>query len=300
MDTKLLVKISNIIGLISIILLMYWVFSFVLIEVFGLKVFRQQMTETFLFSILGILALMGGALILNIMLNLTRIAERGAEVKYNKNTQKIIVGLISIFPLLAGILFTGDYLSSKKKQDIFVKSAENMISTQNGRLQQLSQYQFSIPYLSQAQKNLDFLALLDRSFNEVQVIVPDTIDKNPVYLSINQYNTFSSNEMILTQEQANKLNQSEQTDKDQAFEIKNKNFIQANVWNKISVNKKSYVKQLTLAQKEYLNQVFQHNSKQIRFEAHDGQYELFYPYRYQNKTIVLYFTDRQNYGKLGS
>lgn len=47
MDTKLLVKISNIIGLISIILLMYWVFSFVLIEVFGLKVFRQQMTETF-------------------------------------------------------------------------------------------------------------------------------------------------------------------------------------------------------------------------------------------------------------
>jgi len=115
MDTKLLVKISNIIGLISIILLMYWVFSFVLIEVFGLKVFRQQMTETFLFSILGILALMGGALILNIMLNLTRIAERGAEVKYNKNTKKIIVGLIAIFPLLAGILFTGDYLSSKKK-----------------------------------------------------------------------------------------------------------------------------------------------------------------------------------------
>ncbi|MFC2994074.1 hypothetical protein ACFODO_02075 [Acinetobacter sichuanensis] len=300
MDTKLLVKISNIIGLISIILLMYWVFSFVLIEVFGLKVFRQQMTETFLFSILGILALMGGALILNIMLNLTRIAERGAEVKYNKNTKKIIVGLIAIFPLLAGILFTGDYLSSKKKQDLFVKSAENMISTQNGRLQQLSQYQFSIPYLSQAQKNLDFLALLDRSFNEVQVIVPDTIDKNPVYLSINQYNTFSSNEMILTQEQANKLNQSEQTDKDQAFEIKNKNSIQTNVWNKISVNKKSYVKQLTLAQKEYLNQVFQHNSKQIRFEAHDGQYELFYPYHYQNKTIVLYFTDRQNYGKLGS
>lgn len=300
MDTKLLVKISNIIGLISIILLMYWVFSFVLIEVFGLKVFRQQMTETFLFSILGILALMGGALILNIMLNLTRIAERGAEVKYNKNTKKIIVGLIAIFPLLAGILFTGDYLSSKKKQDIFVKSAENMISTQNGRLQQLSQYQFSIPYLSQAQKNLDFLALLDRSFNEVQVIVPDTIDKNPVYLSINQYNTFSSNEMILTQEQANKLNQNKKTDKDQPFEIKNKNSVQANVWNKISVNKKSYVKQLTLAQKEYLNQVFQHNSKQIRFEAHDDQYELFYPYHYQNKTIVLYFTDRQNYGKLGS
>ena len=55
-----------------------------------------------------------------------------------------------------------------------------------------------------------------------------------------------------------------------------------------------------MAEKEYLNQVFQHNSKHIRFEAENGSYELFYPYQYKNKTIVLYFTDRQSYGKLGS
>ncbi len=53
MNAKLLVKISNSIGLISIILLIYWVFTFVLIQVFGLKIFRQHLTESFLMSIHG-------------------------------------------------------------------------------------------------------------------------------------------------------------------------------------------------------------------------------------------------------
>lgn len=297
MNTKLLVKISNVIGLVSVLLLVYWVFTFVLIQVFGLKVFRQHMTETFLFSILGILALMGGALILNIMLNLTRIAEREQDIKNGKNTKKIVLSLFAIFPIIACILFGGNYLSAKKKQEIFVQSAENMISTQAERLQQLSQYQFSIPYLRQSQQNLDFLGLLDRSFSEVQVIVPDTIQKNPVYLSINQYNNFSSSDVVLTPEQVATLNQP-QNNLDQVIEIKNT--ARANVWQKSSANKKNYIKQLSLAEKEYLNQVFTQNAKQIRFEANNGHYELFYPYRYQNKTIVLYFTDRQNYGKLGS
>ena len=87
MNAKLLVKISNSIGLISIILLIYWVFTFVLIQVFGLKIFRQHLTESFLMSILGILALMGGALMLNIMFNLTRIAER-AQPTVESKTQK--------------------------------------------------------------------------------------------------------------------------------------------------------------------------------------------------------------------
>ncbi|WP_111859262.1 peptidase [Acinetobacter sp. CFCC 10889] len=300
MNTKLLVKISNIIGLVSIILLVYWVFSFVLIQVFGLKVFRQHMTETFLFSILGILALMGGALILNIMLNLTRIAERGQEVTTGKNTKKIMYSLFAVFPIIACILFGGNYLSAKKKQEIFVQSAENMIATQAARLQQLSQYQFSIPYIQKATQNIEFLGLLDRSFSEVEVIVPDQIQKNPIYLSFNQYNKLSSSDVNLTQQQVTALNQTNQAGLDQVFEIHEVLNAANSTWEKRSADKKNYVKQLNLAEKEYLNQVFQHNSKQIRFEAKNGSYELFYPYQYKNKTIVLYFTDRQSYGKLGS
>ena len=45
MNPKKLVKISNTIGAISIVLLIYWVFVFITIEVFGLKVFKENITQ---------------------------------------------------------------------------------------------------------------------------------------------------------------------------------------------------------------------------------------------------------------
>lgn len=81
MTSKKIVKLSNILCIISVIALCYWVFMFIVMNVFGLKVFRENLTETFYLSILGILALMFGALITNIMFNLTRIAE-----KHNSDT----------------------------------------------------------------------------------------------------------------------------------------------------------------------------------------------------------------------
>lgn len=76
MNYKTLVKLSNIIGIISIILLVYWVFVFISMTVFGLKIFRENITETFYLSVVGVLALMLGSLIINVMFNLTRIAEK--------------------------------------------------------------------------------------------------------------------------------------------------------------------------------------------------------------------------------
>jgi hypothetical protein len=60
-----MVAISNIIGVISIILLIYWVFTNSLVEIFQLKVFRQNITQAFGYSVMGILALMFGVLMVN-------------------------------------------------------------------------------------------------------------------------------------------------------------------------------------------------------------------------------------------
>ena len=95
MTPKQLVRISNTIGIIAILLLVYWVFSFVTIEVFGLKVFKKNMTETFYLSVLGILALMAGALIINVMFNLTRIAQKHEDNEIQtKSNKKIFLFLI--------------------------------------------------------------------------------------------------------------------------------------------------------------------------------------------------------------
>lgn len=294
MNAKLLVKISNSIGLISIILLIYWVFTFVLIQVFGLKIFRQHLTESFLMSILGILALMGGALMLNIMFNLTRIAERAQQPTVESKTPKKTLGAcLALFPIIAALLFGGDYLSTQKKQKMLVNSAESMIQNEQNRFQQLTNYQFNESYILQTAVNLKFLAILDRSFADVQVIIADKIENNPVYLGF-------TSQLYYT----NENNMLEQAAEDAAIEAARAvNEISESavpVKTKLSLDKKRYVKQLSLAEKEYLKTVFEQGNKEILFQAEDGDYQLYLPYRLQNKTIVLYFSDRQRYGKYGS
>ena len=297
MDTKLLVKISNIIGLVATILLVYWIFTFILTQVFGLKIFREHLTNSFQLSIFGILALMAGALMLNIMLNLTRIAERGDEPKVHKRTKKTMFALLAVFPLIIIITFGGDYFTSQKKQQIFIQSAENMIETQHSRFQQLVNYQFTAPYIQSTAQNLEFLGLLNRSFHQVEILVPDKIQNNPVYLSFSKYPRLTSDQPLafendpMTAEHAAMeaaqaaVDMAQQTKKEQP---------------QISLDKKYYVQQLSLAETDYLNSVFQNKNKEIKFIANDGSYELYYPYTYNNKTIVLYFTDQQRYGKFGS
>lgn len=294
MNAKLLVKISNSIGLISIILLIYWVFTFVLIQVFGLKIFRQHLTESFLMSILGILALMGGALMLNIMFNLTRIAERAQQPTVESKTPKKTLGAcLALFPIIAALLFGGDYLSTQKKQKMLVNSADSMIQNEQNRFQQLTNYQFNESYILQTAVNLKFLAILDRSFADVQVIIADKIENNPVYLGF-------TSQLYYT----NENNMLEQAAEDAAIEAARAvNEISESavpVKTKLSLDKKRYVKQLSLAEKEYLKTVFEQGNKEILFQAEDGDYQLYLPYRLQNKTIVLYFSDRQRYGKYGS
>lgn len=296
MDTKLLVKISNIIGLIATILLVYWVFTFILIQVFGLKIFREHLTNSFHFSILGILALMAGALMLNIMLNLTRIAERGDAPKIHHRTKKTMWALLAVFPLIMVITFGGDYLSSQKKQQIFIESAENMIQTQPSYFQQLANYQFNAPYIESTAKNLEFLGLLNRSFGQVKIIVPDEIQNNKVYLSFSKYPRLTSEQPIAFENQAMTAEQA-------TLEAAQAADVAAGLIAKktqIAVDKKYYVQQLSLTETEYLDSVFQHKNKEMKFVAKDGSYELYYPYTFNGKTIVLYFTDQQSYGKFGS
>lgn len=266
MNNKLLVKISNVIGIISIVLLVYWVFTFIMIKVFGLKVFRENMTETFYMSILGILAMMIGSLIVNIMFNLTRIAQKhnadNDEKKVSKLAKWILIGL---FPIIAIFLFTGDYLTSKKKEKLLVDSAKSIVENNNLKSQQLLNYTFSKEYLQKASNTLNLLGETDKNFPNVTLIVRDTIEQSPVFLGFSYYSQFE---------------------------------IEKNDTTKL--NKISYIHKTTNTEREYLNAVFEQKTDKIRYSSNDGNYELFYPFIQNNKVIVFYFSDYQRYGKIGS
>jgi hypothetical protein len=265
MNPKSFVKLSNIVGTISIVLLIYWVFVFISIEVFGLKVFRENMTETFYMSVLGILALMSGALFINVMFNLTRIAE-----KHNQDnspitktySDKIKWIFILSFPIIFALLFGGDYLTSQKKEKLLLESAKAIIENNSVKAERLLNYSFNEKWLIEISDILYLMSKTDKNFPNVSVIVNDSIDNSEVLLSFDYYN--------------GQLNDT------------------------IQPKKKAFMRATTKQERDYLHRVFYENFNEIRFDAHDGNYELFYPYFKNDKKIVLYFSDFQKYGKIGS
>ncbi len=264
MNAKQIVKLSNIIGITSILLLVYWVFTFIMIQVFGLKVFRENMTETFYLSVLGILALMSGSLIINLMFNLTRIAEKHNLDEINKKSSRSsFITLLLIFPLITLILFGGDYLTSNKKEKMLIESAKSIVNNNKANNNKLLNYTFSKKYLKETADALKILSSTDKNFPSVTLIVKDSLKGSPVYLGFNSYFRESIKEEILPQ-------------------------------------KADYIYETTQEEREYLNSVFNKNNDEVRYSSHDGNYELFYPCKKNGRKIVLYFSEQQRYGKLGS
>ena len=265
MNNKAIVKLTNKIGLISIILLVYWVFGFISMEVFKFKIFKENMTQTFYLSIVGILSLMAGSLILNIMFNLTRIAEKhnvDIDTKINKKNKAIGIAFILSFPLLFILLIGGDFLSSMKKKDLFVKSAQSIFAEKNEKIDALFKYRFDKYWIVETVNTLNFYSNFDKNYSKLSLIIEDTLYNSKVFLEFNYYHGID-NDTIIPYRSNYRLKTSEE-------------------------------------EREYLIKIFKTKSTEIRFSSYNGNYELFYPAIRNGKVIILYFSDYLSYGKMGS
>ncbi len=268
MNLKTLVKISNVVASISIVLLIYWVFTFISVQVFGLRIFRQNISEIFAMSVLGLIALMSGALMINVMFNLTRIAEKHNQDSLSEMRQmslKLIAAIVLTFPLLFGFLFAGDYYTSKKKEAMLINSARSVIETNMQKSDRMLNYSFDSAWLGETRDTLSFFEKTEKSFPNASVIVKDSIGGDPVFLAFREYSDrYDDKEKLLQPE------------------------------------KQNFLMRTNAEERDYLNKVFNDGLTEKRFSASDGNYELFYPYSKGGKTIVLYFSDYQRYGKMGS
>ena len=294
MNAKKLVKATNIIGMVAVTLLVYWVFALILIQVFGLKVFREHITEIFLMSILGIFAVMGGTLMLNIMLNLTRIADRGQEEEV-RGGRKTVYLLLAVFPILAALLFGGNYLTIRQKRDVLTQSSERIVKDNPAQIDALTDYRFDLAYIKKSSEILDLMAKDDLSFKSAMIIVQDKIDNKPVYLAFS-----ADSRLNVGGEAVPAASQNEAVPAANQNVEGNDNFVMDRNGEKVMVKKMDYVYSPDLKEREYLQKVFAGQTQEMRYEAEDGHYSLCHPYRKNGKTIVLCFSDYQEYGKIGS
>ena len=61
-----------------------------------------------------------------------------------------------------------------------------------------------------------------------------------------------------------------------------------------------FIRSTSLDEKVYLKEVFGGKTDKHLFNSHDGRYKLYYPYTVGERKVVIYFSDYQRYGKIGS
>ena len=267
MNNDLLIKITHRISVYGAIALTYWVFIFLIVTVFDLKIFRERMTETFFLSVLGILSVLGGALVLNLVSNLSKIS---AALSQNSNlessptpkTRRFLALFLLSFPLIMVGLFAGHEISAQRKKSLMIGSAEKLISENQAFLALLADYQFSPEYIKVAETTLNVISKIDKHLPETLVIVPDVIEGKKVFLGFGgrQY----------------------------GYDQKDK------------LEKARYIYPTSWKERDYLERVFSSNETGYQFYTEKGNYQLYFPTKIEGKKLVLYFSDFQRYGKFGS
>jgi hypothetical protein len=266
MNHDFLIKTTNRIAVYATLALLYWVFTFLIITVFDLKIFRERMTEMFFLSLLGIFAILGGAIVLNVMSNLSKISaavseKHGAAAGATKLTRFRLAVFALLFPLIAAGLFAGNKLSDQRKQNLLISSAQRLVSENQAALTTLSDYKFSSNYIKKAEKILDVIKKIDKNLPEVTVIVPDSIDGKKLFLSFGGGHYYDKKEVL---------------------------------------EMSSFIFSASQEEREYLEKIFSGNDASYKFHADSGSYQLYFPVTISGRKVVLYFSENQRYGGYGS
>jgi hypothetical protein len=268
MNHDRLISVTNRVAVAATVALFYWVFVFLIITAFDLKIFREYMTQIFYLSLLGIFAILGGAIVLNVMSNLSKISDllseqHGHNVPVQKLSKTKLIAIGLSFPLICGLLFAGNTLSAERKKNMLITAAQTLISENQTELATLATFEFSKEYVKKAIKTLSVIEKIDKNFPAVVLILPDNIDNKRVFLG------FGSRAYIDDKE-------------DKAIE------------------KHMFIYSASHDDRLYIDRVFKGQERNYRFSYRKGNYELYFPVQINDKNMVLYFSDSQEYGKFGS
>lgn len=283
---KQLIKATNIIALTSILLLIYCVFAIILIVVFDLKISQTNIKNIFEMSLFGILIMLVGSFILNVMLNLTYITkQKEYPTKIINDTQptqtslkRYVGAIIMVFLLLVVGLFFGDYSLRHKRFALMEQSAQQLIQSHHDGLAFLEKYRFDEAWIKQVLLQIEILQATNTNIRQTTIITPDKIGDNSVYLA------FGESKSVPTH-----------TGTPSQIDISNHNITyldtQTTDGTKEYLKKSDFIFTTDTTTKTILDEMFDGRTTPHQ-SLQNGDYEMFYPYQINGKTVaVLYFYD---------
>ncbi len=260
-----LVKLTVSIILLTIGGIIIWFFGLMLTLTFNLNVFDQG-SMGFMASILGgALVLAACSALLNLVLNLSIIAEKSVTAEEKNESSPVNYKSAAIFAgallLTAVFLFAGDYLSRKSFRNKLTAEVHDIIARypksieKIGTLIQDKKSQNEIPAI------LSFLSKLKHEFPSVILITSGTFNGEKAFMKITPY----------TQEH---------------------DLLKPGIYNSFyECGKKDC---------DYLAQVFSGKSNEKYFWNENDNYYYYIPYGSGENTYILLFSKLQRYGKIGS
>jgi hypothetical protein len=264
MNAKSMVRLSNIVGSVAVLALAYWVLVYIVMEVFELRVFRQRTSASFGLSILGILAVMAGALMTNVMFNLTRIAERhnldAASPSLPAPAARHLRMLVALsFPLLVVLLFIGDRYSSRQQELRMQASAQSIIASNPGYLAEILEYRFGREWILRTGDRVAFYKKLDKTFPGVAIIVRDEADGAPIFL---KFNDNASGHLPRSPEE-----------------------------DAVALRKTDFIAETSAEERAWLTAVFDGKRADPFFQKEGSRRDLFYPVTRNGRIVVFYFSE---------
>jgi hypothetical protein len=265
MNRDRIIKLTSHVAVITALVLLYWVFIYVVVDVFGLKVFRKNITQTFEMSILGILAVLSGALIVNLVLNLSKIGEvmaqrAGAPSGPKEKMSRLYpVLFVLLFPVLFLLLYAGDLASTAKKKNLLLQSAHYVATESRADFERMADYSFDSAYVTVTGKALTRISREYEGLFRIAIIIEEKVGEGRTFLL----------------------------------------FTGAAYWHERVRDTVEFVYSGSQEERAYLRQVFAGGHMDPRFSAHDGFYELYYPIETASRIVVLYLSTRGSFGKLG-
>lgn len=262
-----LIRLTTNIAIVAILLLIYWAFCFAVAAVFSFNFFNDNTTRICFSFGLIILIVLGGALLLNFILNLSKIADAVFEQKVDefrptRGKYMHLIWFVLSFPFLFFVIYLGNYYASAAKQQYLLESAKAMIAHNSDEMERFADYSFDEVYINKISELLNIISREDRSIPSVSLIIEDYIEQKRVFIALTQHSNLS-----------------------QAFQDH-------------LITKKDFIYSSSLEELNYLYSVFKDNNSGYFFTAHNGFYEFYYPVKTSKRIIVLYFTDRSRYGKM--
>ncbi len=265
MNKRKIVNATNKIALTATCILLYWILIFSVSTVYEFKVFEENITQLFTISIMGIIGIMFSTLIVNIMFNLTIIADnvmrKDSEEAAEKEKKKPIILWIFIasFPLVCGLLYLGDVRTNHVKEKQLVESASFLVKDNLDRFDIFAYDTLDSLNSGKIISLAGFLSKQDNDLGKLDIIVQDKIDNKNVYLRFD-FDSYVPGKF----------------------------------------DKASFIYSCSKQEREYLNSRYSNETKEYLYEAKENDFELHYPVVTKKRLIILHFTDYKRYGSFGS